>query len=68
MHITRCGCSAVATVLALLSCGVAAAAQANTGQISGTVRDSSAGVLPGVTVTVTNQGTGTEWTEVTTSR
>jgi hypothetical protein len=67
MNTTRCGWSAVATVLALLSCGVAAAAQTNTGQISGTVRDSSGGVLPGVTVTVTNEGTGIEWTEVTTS-
>jgi hypothetical protein len=67
MNTTRCGWSAVATVLALLSCGVAAAAQTNTGQISGTVRDSSGGVLPGVTVTVANEGTGIEWTEVTTS-
>jgi hypothetical protein len=66
MNITRRGwCSAVAIVVALLIGVAPAAAQTNTGQISGTVRDSSGGVLPGVTVTVTNVGTGIEWTEVT---
>ena len=66
MNITRRGwCSAVAIVVALLSGAAPAAAQTNTGQISGTVRDTSGGVLPGVTVTVTNVGTGIEWTEVT---
>ncbi len=42
-----------------------AGAQTNTGQISGTVRDSQGGVLPGVTVTVTNVNTNITWTEVT---
>jgi hypothetical protein len=42
-----------------------AGAQTTTGQISGTVRDSQGGVLPGVTVTVTNVGTGIARTEVT---
>ena len=66
MMITRCGwLTAVAIVVALLPGVGSAAAQTNTGQISGTVRDSSGGVLPGVTVTVTNVGTGIEWTEVT---
>jgi hypothetical protein len=45
--------------------GGMAGAQTNTGQISGTVRDSQGGVLPGVTVTVTNTDTGITWTEVT---
>ena len=43
-------------ILALLP--VAAAAQTVTGEIRGTVRDSSGGVLPGVTVTATNTQTG----------
>src|SRR5258708_28999626 len=33
-------------------------AQVDTGSISGTVRDTSGSVIPGVTVTLTNQGTG----------
>jgi hypothetical protein len=48
----------------LLGCG-AAAAQTNTGQISGTVRDASGGILPGVTVTVRNENTGIARTDVT---
>jgi outer membrane receptor protein involved in Fe transport len=53
--------------VALLVCAGAgtAAAQTNTGQITGSVRDSQGGVLPGVTVTVTNVDTGLTWTEVT---
>jgi len=42
-----------------------ASAQTNNGQISGTVRDTSGGVLPGVTVTVTNTNTNIPRTEVT---
>src|SRR3954463_7115937 len=42
-----------------------ASAQTNNGQISGTVRDSSGGVLPGVTVIVTNANTNSSRTEVT---
>ncbi len=42
-----------------------ATAQTNNGQISGTVRDSSGGVLPGVTVTVTNINTNISRAEVT---
>jgi hypothetical protein len=42
-----------------------ASAQTNNGQISGTVRDTSGGVLPGVTVTVTNTNTNISRTEVT---
>ena len=44
----------------------AAQSQATNGTIEGIVTDSSGGVLPGVTVTVTNEATGLEWTEVTT--
>jgi len=53
--------------IALLVCAGAgtAAAQTNTGQLTGSVRDSQGGVLPGVTVTVTNVDTGLTWTEVT---
>ena len=43
----------------------AASAQTNTGQISGTIRDASGGVLPGVTVIVTNVNTGRARPEVT---
>ena len=32
--------------------------QVDTGSISGTVRDTSGSVIPGVKVTLTNQGTG----------
>ena len=46
----------VAAVL-LLSAPVVSA-QATTGRISGVVKDSSGGVLPGVTVTVTETRTG----------
>jgi hypothetical protein len=46
-------------LLMLLAAGTAdLRAQSTTGRISGTVTDSSGAVLPGVTVTVTQQGTG----------
>jgi carboxypeptidase family protein len=54
--------------VALLLIAASAAAQSNTGQISGTVKDSSGGVLPGVTVTVTNVGTTIARTTVTDER
>jgi len=57
--------SLVWCVLLMLFLGGSAAAQTNTGQISGTVRDSSGLVLPGVTVTVTNVNTNTGYTAVT---
>jgi Carboxypeptidase regulatory-like domain len=43
-------------------------AQVTTGSISGTVKDSSGGVLPGATVTVTNVGTNFTRTEVSNER
>ena len=56
-------CRSIAVCLGalLFLCGLAPApalAQTVTGEIRGTVRDSSGGVLPGVTVTVTNTQTG----------
>ena len=45
--------------------GTPAFAQTVTGEIRGTVRDSSGGVLPGVTVTVTNTQTGLTRTDAT---
>jgi len=54
--------------LAALFTAAGAAAQSNTGQISGTIKDSSGGVLPGVTVTVTNTGTSSARTIVTDER
>ena len=49
----------------LLGLPVAGAAQTISGQISGRITDSSGGVLPGVTVTVVNEGTGFTDTRVT---
>ena len=51
--------------LAVIVATASAAAQTTTGEIRGTVRDSSGGVLPGVTVTVVNTQTGLKRTEVT---
>jgi len=49
----------VCSVLVLLLTGANAWAQAgSTAQISGTVKDSSGGVLPGVDVTATQTDTG----------
>ncbi len=56
----RCSIACCFIVIASL-----ASAQTNNGQISGTIRDASGGVLPGVTVTVTNTNTGISRTEVT---
>jgi ABC-type protease/lipase transport system fused ATPase/permease subunit len=57
------------SVAALLSLTLAAPAlaqsQAANGTIEGTITDASGGVLPGVTVTITNLGTRTERTVIT---
>ena len=45
-------------VIALLLLCATALAQVQTGTISGTVRDTTGAVLPGATVTITNQETG----------
>ncbi|HEY6360019.1 MAG TPA: carboxypeptidase-like regulatory domain-containing protein, partial [Vicinamibacterales bacterium] len=51
----------------LVSTAAGAAAQINTGEISGVVRDSSGGVLPGATVTATHSASGTTVERVTDS-
>ncbi|HEY1214576.1 MAG TPA: TonB-dependent receptor [Bryobacteraceae bacterium] len=50
----------------LLTTGAKLIAQTATGQITGTVRDATGGVLPGVKVTVQNQGTGVTRDTITT--
>jgi hypothetical protein len=55
------------TALALFVIATPARAQFDTGQISGFVRDSSGGIVPGVTVTATNQGNGQQRIAVTNS-
>ena len=60
---------AARTVVCALGCLVlisaAAAAQTVSGEIRGTVRDSSGGVLPGVTVTATHIQTGLKRSDTT---
>ena len=48
-------CLAALVVIVLVA---ASAAAQSTGQISGIIKDGSGGVLPGVTVTITNAATG----------
>ena len=55
---TICGVSAWATVMLLVVGVSTGGAGQGTGTISGTIQDESGGVLPGVTVTATNSGTG----------
>src|SRR5918993_2648821 len=54
----------VLLALAVLLLPVAATAQTTLGRVAGTVLDSSGGVLPGATVTLTNTGTGQVLTSV----
>src|SRR5258705_8487348 len=49
----------------MLTTAVPARAQANSASIAGTITDSQGGVLPGVTLTVTNAESGTVRTSVT---
>jgi hypothetical protein len=56
----------VAAALVLLTCSIAdASAQTSMGTVTGTVADGSGGVLPGATVTLTNEDTGIAATRVT---
>ena len=59
----RC-CSLFAGLIVLLALASAAAAQGGRSEITGTVFDAGKAVLPGVTITVTNQDTGLERTMV----
>src|SRR5437867_13304361 len=54
-----------ALILCVLGAPVFAQSQAANGAIEGTVTDSSGAVLPGVTVTIANTGTGLERVVVT---
>ena len=66
---TSCRWLAAALMAALFVVSTAAgAAGQSTGQISGTVTDTSGGVLPGVTITVTNLNTASIQTAVTDDR
>ena len=65
---TRRNVSRIAAVtLLLVAVGSAALAQVTTGTISGTVKDTSGGAVPGATVTVTEINKGTSSTFVTDS-
>ena len=55
----------VTVMLAVLACAGAAGAQTLTGQLSGTVTDSSGGVLPGATATLVNDLSNDSRTTVT---
>src|SRR5689334_733960 len=59
-HAIVAWCSGVLLLASLMVVGVGsrAEAQATRGIISGTVSDKSGAILPGVTVTITNQATG----------
>src|SRR5437773_6517037 len=60
----RIGGCALVGLLALTLVGATAWAQATTAQISGTVKDQSGAVLPGVEITVTQTATGAKRTTV----
>ncbi len=55
----------LAAVVATLACARAASAQLDTGAIVGTVRDQSGAIVPGATVTATQEATGVATTTVT---
>ena len=56
---------AVMTVVLLLSTALAAFAQGTTSRVSGTITDKSGSVVPGATVTLTNESTGVAFTTTT---
>ena len=64
----RVGRVAALALVALLVTSVAVFAQATTSTVRGTVEDSSGGVLPGATVTITNVNTKAVATSVTDGR
>jgi hypothetical protein len=60
--------SIYAAFILIFACALPASAQLDTGTIVGTVRDQSAAVVPGATVTATQESTGTAATAVTTEK
>src|SRR5688572_5700780 len=65
-HTHRCPSAGLVVVLVLLGVLVTTPVQAQIGaNVSGVIADGSGGVLPGVTVTVTNTATGRAQTLVT---
>src|SRR5205823_1774158 len=63
-EMNRIGVCVLAGFLALILTSGAACAQATSAQISGTVKDQSGAVLPGVEITVTQTATGAKRTTV----
>lgn len=61
-------CGVTVFLLSLLANSVPTFGQASTGAIVGTIHDASGGVLPGVTVTIRNEGTNTVRDAVTSAR
>jgi len=55
----RQACTGLAVALTLLARAVPTTAQVATGTVSGTVKDAQGGVIPGATVTLTNERQGT---------
>ena len=55
---TRTFAQAISAILILLSFIIMASAQADQGRIAGTVTDAQGAVVPGASVTVTNELTG----------
>src|SRR5690606_921736 len=66
--IQRCGRVWATAMIALFVSSTALFAQATTSTIRGTVEDTSGGVLPGATVTITNAGTQSSVVAVTDAR
>ncbi|HQZ16560.1 MAG TPA: carboxypeptidase-like regulatory domain-containing protein [Vicinamibacteria bacterium] len=50
--------SRIAMALTMIGLAALASAQMTRGSLGGTVRDDTGGVLPGVSVTITNEDTG----------
>lgn len=61
------GRSMLLTLAVVFLCASLAAAQGTTSRLVGTVRDTSGGIIPGATVTLTNEGTGVSFFTVSTS-
>jgi Carboxypeptidase regulatory-like domain len=64
VSILRLGATASAVAALLLATTALAWAQAGTGSLTGTVKDSQGAVLPGATITITNTATGATRTTV----